>query len=529
MDSADIFIDTLIILGFTTVAQRNDITNQGLTTCDELSILTKAELQLVFDENRNSNRRRNIANQVVISIPAKSKLEALRYDLSLRILCNAPMTEEQLTAFNAATARSLVKQQQDHTESKSNSDILPTVEVPKLDKGSWRSFRDAFLELLTRQIGSNGIPLSYITRESTVPGNFDSDYDTLNEKLINCIQHTGPKYVSDNRSVFSLLSTHLKASEGETTVKRFNRTRNGRSCWDALRIHFESESYKSSMKSIAISNIRVSEYTGPKKNFSLASLYLIHTDSHNMLEEAGLPYSESQKIQEFQSCLKEKTAIEKSVSSLLSLGLDPTFETYYNVLNGQLSAIITLSDAATAAKNNRSINELTTDEAGRGGRGGGRGRGRGRGHGRGRGRGRGGRGRGRGRGRGGRGNYRSHPYDASNSNGHNWQPRLGPYTDDEWYSLNPDQKSRIFDLRNAAERHDNQRSVNQVHFADDHSIPSQIQNDNQSQLPPPPPPQNVQRPSSSQPQQGSVASRGSAGAAFQGRNNQSPYGGNRRN
>ncbi len=77
MDSADTFIDILTTLGFNTDAQRNDIINQGVTTCLDLSILTKAELQLVFDENRNSNRRRTIANQVVVSIPARSKLEAL--------------------------------------------------------------------------------------------------------------------------------------------------------------------------------------------------------------------------------------------------------------------------------------------------------------------------------------------------------------------------------------------------------------------------------------------------------------------
>ena len=65
-----------------------------------------------------------------------------------------------------------------------------------------------------------------------------------------------------------------------------------------------------------------------------------------MLEEARLPYSELQKIQEFQSCLKGKTAIDKSVTSISNLGPDPTFEEYYNPLNTQLTTIITLSDAA---------------------------------------------------------------------------------------------------------------------------------------------------------------------------------------
>jgi hypothetical protein len=141
-----------------------------------------------------------------------------------------------------------------------------------------------------------------VIRETAEPEEYNAPYTTLNEKLINCIQHEGPKFVEDYKSVFSLLSTHFKDSEGETTTKRFNRSRNGRRCWLALRVHFESESYKSTMTTTAITNIRASEYNGPKKNFNLSSLYLIHTKAPNMLEEAELPYSESQKIQEFQSC-----------------------------------------------------------------------------------------------------------------------------------------------------------------------------------------------------------------------------------
>ena len=77
MDSEDTFIEILTTLGFNTDAQRNNIINQGVKTCVNLSILTKVELQLVFDKNRNSNHHRTIANQVVVSIPARSKLEAL--------------------------------------------------------------------------------------------------------------------------------------------------------------------------------------------------------------------------------------------------------------------------------------------------------------------------------------------------------------------------------------------------------------------------------------------------------------------
>ena len=60
MDNPDTFDFVLDILGFTTIAQLDELINQGLTTGDDLSHLTKNELTLIFDENRNSNRRRNL-------------------------------------------------------------------------------------------------------------------------------------------------------------------------------------------------------------------------------------------------------------------------------------------------------------------------------------------------------------------------------------------------------------------------------------------------------------------------------------
>ena len=113
---------------------------------------------------------------------------------------------------------------------------------------------------------------------------------------------------------------------------------------------------------------------------------------------------------------------------------------------------------------------------------------------------------------------RAQPYDAQNSR--SWQPRLGPYQDDEWYNLTLAQKNRVWDLRNAAETHDNQRSVNQVSFIDDLTESSQAPN-NSPQLPPPPP--SIQVPPPANNTNGSNASRGSAGSAF-GRNNQTNNG-----
>ena len=90
--------------------------------------------------------------------------------------------------------------------------------------------------------------------------------------------------------------------------------------------------------------------------------------------QAELPYTKAQKIQEFQQCLKESTAIEKSVDAMSEVGPNATFEDFYNSLNGKLSAILSLTQAAAGRSKDRLVNQFSTE--GRGGRG----RGRGRGH-----------------------------------------------------------------------------------------------------------------------------------------------------
>ena len=144
------------------------------------------------------------------------------------------MTVQQLLLIDTTTACTLVKQKQDRLQVKEASNALLSVEVPKLTSKTWYLFYDAFLELLSRQIGTNGIPLTYITRTDDETGEYDDDYNTLNEKLVACIDHAEPKYAANYKTAHSLLSSYLKDSEAESTAKRYLRSRNGTLCQRAL-------------------------------------------------------------------------------------------------------------------------------------------------------------------------------------------------------------------------------------------------------------------------------------------------------
>ena len=93
MNDADVFNTMLNAMGLTTAAQRQVITNQQVTNLTAFSRFTEEELKLTFEENNNANRRRAINNQVVIPVQSRTLLEGLRYNMELRALCQAEMTD----------------------------------------------------------------------------------------------------------------------------------------------------------------------------------------------------------------------------------------------------------------------------------------------------------------------------------------------------------------------------------------------------------------------------------------------------
>ena len=154
MNDANEFTQLLTCIGFDALNQREEITNQGITTCDDLADLSEEELKGVYEENKNANRRRQSNNQIVLPILAKARLEAIRYELELRTMCHKPMSLAQIQGVTLNVAKTFVKQKKQREEGIENASKLPTPDVPKLEKGNWRAVRDSFIELLSRETGA---------------------------------------------------------------------------------------------------------------------------------------------------------------------------------------------------------------------------------------------------------------------------------------------------------------------------------------------------------------------------------------
>ena len=110
MNSPLEFSALLSRIGFITLFQRNELTTQGLLTMDDLTDLSKNELNAIFEENKSSNRRRNVNAQINLSILACTKLEAIRCEVELRAMCGSPMPLEKIQGLDNTEARRLIHQ-----------------------------------------------------------------------------------------------------------------------------------------------------------------------------------------------------------------------------------------------------------------------------------------------------------------------------------------------------------------------------------------------------------------------------------
>ena len=461
-------------ISLTQARQRDAITTHGYNTARGLVDTYTEGVKEVFSSISRANRDiNNAAHRVIIREQVKQRFYGARSEFLMRLKCNAPITQAYLTGLDTDDVDEFVRKHNEWKEFReaANSMTLPSVSIPKLTKSNWKLYSQAIKELLTRQRGTNNIPLIYVIREAN--GVYDDPYASTEEQLIQCIALSGGNYQSDNSSVWSLLQEHSIGTEAESIVNRFEAQRDGRGAWLALLSHMESTSYMDNVKSAAMAKLNNASYSGEKKNFGIVKYYQLHSEAHNDLYLAGEPLSDGMKITHFLQGLKDDTAMNFAISSKAEQNVN-TFEEFYNSFSAKLSTKLTLTRQSNSNQSQRSINQMTFGNRqgrGRGNRGGGRdGNNNSRGG-------------GRGNCRGGRsgGRFRHDPSGCSS-----WRPRTTEYSDDEWRSLSHEQRQRVHDLRNHLRNNNDgnqgnhQRQVQQMQQNDDGTIPSQVQ------LPPPP-------------------------------------------
>jgi hypothetical protein len=343
-----------------------------------------------------------IANPgVLIPIIIEKRLQQFRYFVHHML-----RTQRQVILAHATLAHLTDVHKMEKEDENSTAPTLPK-KIEKVDTVGVRNAMEDLDTYLAIKRGATGVPLAYVTRESSQLPSKDLGYGrpTPVEEMIRRAPHSGNDYLADNRDVWEVINHVAHGGPAWGWVSDYSRSKDGRKAYKSLRKHYLGRSYKKRIAAVAEGKINASWWDGKSRTFTLeqycANLKGYFTD----LSESGETVDETRKIR---ILLNGITAPEMEVAVKNVIGREDDFDDFEDVVD----YLLTTQDQTRARGRTQSARAVGTVGSNRNGDGSGRGSGHGRGGRGGRGnrdgkRGRGGNGRG---GRGGHGGPNPAPY-----------------------------------------------------------------------------------------------------------------------
>ena len=162
---------------------------------------------------------------------------------------------------------------------------------------------EQFPTYLEEKIGVTKIALAYVTR-TIVPrpvmmpalnhsSVWSGDRNSLMEELVAFASHDGPAYQSDNATVFRILQEMLSETSHMSSIKPFQRSRNGRDAYLALKLHNMGTSKWDKIVEAAEDCVLRRKWDGRNSRYPLKNHIIRHREAHNDFERASqaIPYT----------------------------------------------------------------------------------------------------------------------------------------------------------------------------------------------------------------------------------------------
>ena len=170
------------------------------------------------------------------------------------------------------------------------TDTQPTIKPGKFNPADWNTWYKQFLTYLSHVQGAQYAPLDYVVRPeppliplATMTQRIKAQYD---------FPLFGKDFVTDNHTVYRLLSDLVNGTPGFTWISPFDQAQDGRSAWQALTAHYDGGGQKEKRTSSAAATIRALHYKNESvysfEEFSRGLLEAFRDLDHT--EEAFTPY-----------------------------------------------------------------------------------------------------------------------------------------------------------------------------------------------------------------------------------------------
>ena len=261
------------------------------------------------------------------------------------------------------------------TDAESSND--DEITLPKL-KGSnnWIDFRDKFLIKLSKLKNKRNISLSYLVddhpRQAT-HGNAnyvqvaEIDFETP-DLFLNQTIHFGPTFKVDNKRLWSLLETSLVNTSPYNHIAPYERSRDGRRAWTAIKAYFEGEDFVQRTQDQAMATLSNTYYRGETKNFKFEDYVNAHLTAHKKLLQvgynAGNGMDEATKVHHFKTNILPSADLEGAIS-LARLKERESFTVYVAFLSTEVDFRSARKKQMVKTGKDRNVSAVKSNDTGK--------------------------------------------------------------------------------------------------------------------------------------------------------------------
>ena len=378
-NSDDELVNLLTRAGLSRACRERLTVDEGYTTAAELSITVLKDLQAAVDNCNKLFGNLAAARRIYFPPNRIRRIKAIVVYFQRCITINQ-IPDIRLIDLNRIN-EFVLKYDAWTASSDDVDDIVKQKEI-KFDSSKFKTFRDKLVTLLCAVRGARGITLEYVIRDNDagrvppvaipVP-----DVDSNDIIAANATLH-GPEFERDNSKVYTILRTILTGTKAWNVISKFANQRNGRKAFLTLKKHFQGSSYFDAMRSQANNLMTKTSYSGDRARYKWEDYVALHMEAHALYEETNEEVSESMKILNLKSGIRNDAGLENTIEAArTSATANSSFDNYVNFLT---EGITSKRARAETFKNNhpRQVSTANSNQTNRG-----RGRGRSRRNGRG--------------------------------------------------------------------------------------------------------------------------------------------------
>ena len=236
----DFIQQCLIWIGFNTAAQRNTIMADAFDSIRDVTVLSEDDISSL---DRSFASRVVADGRILFGLRRTKYLKGFTHFIQDFARVNELPVIQKLskTTFRDALDIALQRAEVRSNMIRNSKLAAETANPGKLDsENKWKQWEERFINFLSVQLGTNGIPLSYIIRENDIPDT-TTTFSNFISRTIACAPLNGEYYLADRRTVFQLIVIATTGCASADWIKSTLRYSDGRRTWKKLTDHFAGE------------------------------------------------------------------------------------------------------------------------------------------------------------------------------------------------------------------------------------------------------------------------------------------------